>query len=142
MDILGQQRYHCDVCQGGDYDICRACYSKHGHEHKLIPIQITTGVDLEVNEAQRIQRKSEQRCARQRSLQLFLQALVHSSYCTKKDCYLAACRKMKELLQHRKDCAVRVRGGCEVCRRVLLLGSDAFEVLHKEELPSAPLRRS
>lgn len=120
-DILGQQRFHCDICQGGDFDICRACYAKHGHVHKLIPIQITTGVDLESNEAQRIQRQSEQRRARQRSLQLFLQALVHSSYCTKSDCHLAACRKMKELLQHRKDCEVRVRGGCEVCRRVLCL---------------------
>ncbi|GBG24486.1 Histone acetyltransferase HAC5 [Hondaea fermentalgiana] len=121
-DILSGKRYHCDVCNGGDYDLCVHCKRHMGrHEHMLTPFVVTRGVQAETTESQRMQRVQEMQRARQHSLTLFLEALVHSSQCNNPECSKAPCKKMKDLLKHRMTCEVRVRGGCEICRRVLCL---------------------
>jgi len=122
-DILAGKRYHCDICSSGDFDLCQACKDKVGetHEHVLTPIVVTRGVNTETSDAQRLQRVSELRRARQHSLALFKDALVHSSTCNDPNCREPPCPKMKNLLRHRQNCEIRVRGGCEICRRVLCL---------------------
>eukprot|EP00516_Mucochytrium_quahogii_P005909 CAMPEP_0203747238 /NCGR_PEP_ID=MMETSP0098-20131031/2444_1 /ASSEMBLY_ACC=CAM_ASM_000208 /TAXON_ID=96639 /ORGANISM=" , Strain NY0313808BC1" /LENGTH=1738 /DNA_ID=CAMNT_0050635603 /DNA_START=601 /DNA_END=5817 /DNA_ORIENTATION=+ len=120
-DILSGNRYHCDICNSGDYDLCRSCKEMKPHGHTLTPFVVTRGVNAETSEAQRMQRVTEMRRARKHSLALFLQALVHSSTCSDPTCKEAPCKKMKDLLKHRMNCEVRVRGGCEICRRVLCL---------------------
>ena len=51
-----------------------------------------------------------------------LEALEHASACPRDgSCVLPACINMKELLIHRIMCDVRIKGGCEKCRRVLVL---------------------
>mmetsp|Transcript_12268 Transcript_12268/g.14887 ORF Transcript_12268/g.14887 Transcript_12268/m.14887 type:complete len:502 (-) Transcript_12268:164-1669(-) len=121
-DILSGSRYHCDLCSGGNFDLCEVCARRVQHPHKLTPFVVTRGVNSNSPDAQQLQqRKLENRRARKHSLQLFLQALVHASACGEVSCDNAPCKKMKDLLAHRLNCKVRVRGGCEVCRRVLCL---------------------
>jgi len=120
-DILAGKRYHCDICNGGDFDVCGKCNSQIRHPHPLTPHLITRGIQAETSEAQRLQRVVEQQRVRKHSLSLFLQALVHSATCDDDYCNEAPCKKMKGLLRHRMNCTVRVRGGCEICRRVLCL---------------------
>jgi hypothetical protein len=120
-DILSGIRYQCDQCANGDYHLCERCYPRAQHPHDMTAHVVTRGVHAESSDARRIQRFNEKRRARKNSLQLFLQALVHSSKCNDPNCSEPPCRKMKELLKHRRDCNVRVRGGCEICRRVLCL---------------------
>ena len=121
QDILTGFRYHCSLCNHGDFDLCHNCATRANHEHPLVPLEVTRGVDVEASEAKRKQRLTEQRRSRQRSLQLFLRALVHASSCQNPMCAEQACKKMKELLSHRLRCTIRVRKGCEICRRVLCL---------------------
>ena len=121
-DILGGQRFHCDICQSGNFDLCERCVTRVKHIHRLTAFVVTGGVNTSGPEAKRIkQRVTEMRRARKHSLHLFLEALVHASSCDDRECDTAPCRKMKDLLKHRLNCQVRVRGGCEVCRRVLCL---------------------
>lgn len=121
-DILSGNRHHCDLCNGGDFDLCEVCANRVKHVHKLNTFVVTRGVNsASPGSKQMQQRKLENRRARKHSLQLFLQALVHASSCDSSDCGQAPCKKMKELLTHRLNCKIRVRGGCEVCRRVLCL---------------------
>merc|ERR1712065_4619 len=77
----------------------------------------------ESEEARRRNTWAEKRRARKNSLRLFLSALVHASTCeAKTNCPEgSACKKMKDLLEHRRSCKVRVRNGCETCKRILCL---------------------
>lgn len=121
-DILGGKRFHCDICQSGNFDLCERCVTRVKHIHRLTAFVVTGGVNTSGPEAKRMkQRVTEMRRARKHSLHLFLEALVHASSCDDRECDTAPCRKMKDLLKHRLNCQVRVRGGCEVCRRVLCL---------------------
>jgi hypothetical protein len=121
MDILAGCRFHCTECNQGDFDLCQQCADTKNHIHQLVAIEVTKGVDVEEAEAGRRQFLLEQRRVRLESLNVFLRALVHASGCADADCVEPACKKMKQLLDHRTKCTVRVRGGCEVCRRVLCL---------------------
>jgi len=121
-DILVGFRYHCSECNHGDFDLCVTCFRKGRHPHRMVAIEVTKGVDTGEVESQREQQMAEKRRSRQHSLKVFLRALVHASSCKEGEaCEEPACRKMTQLLQHRTLCQVRVRGGCEVCRRVLCL---------------------
>lgn len=141
-DIISGYRYNCQLCQGGDFDLCQACALKAPHPHKLVKIEVTNTVDQDVSESKR-KKGIEQRRQRQRSLQVFLAALVHASSCQAEpgECNEVACAKMKELLVHRNSCRVRVRGGCEICRRVLCLvqmharGTDQQPGCNQEHCP-------
>ena len=88
QDILTGQRMHCDLCNNGDFDLCQSCHRRVGHIHRVTPVDVTRGVTIDKNDSQKNRRVVEMRRARQRSLQLFLQALVHSSSCRNPGCNL------------------------------------------------------
>lgn len=46
-----------------------------------------------------------------------LDVLVHSSRCNSMDCSNPDCRTIKKLIYHSSICTVRVRNGCEYCKR-------------------------
>ncbi|KAH9251081.1 hypothetical protein BASA81_011156 [Batrachochytrium salamandrivorans] len=139
-DIIDGFRFNCPMCQGGDYDLCLRCVQEIGHMHRLNKIEVTSTVDHEASESKR-KKGLEKRRQRKRSLQVFLNALVHASSCEDQDCSEASCTKMKDLLKHRQQCTTRVRGGCEICRRVLCLvqmharGSDETPACSLDNCP-------
>lgn len=139
-DIIDGFRFNCPMCQGGDYDLCLRCVQEIGHVHRLNKVEVTSTVDHEASESKR-KKGLEKRRQRKRSLQVFLNALVHASSCEDQDCSEASCTKMKDLLKHRQQCTTRVRGGCEICRRVLCLvqmharGSDETPACSLDNCP-------
>merc|ERR1711871_1899855 len=106
-DILGDCRYHCETCP--DFDLCARCYRDVHHIHALkrVPVDVSgTGSE-------------DQEERKQRSLALFLDSLVHTTFC--QGCSRPECKKMRDLLQHREKCRRRASGGCDTCQRILCL---------------------
>jgi len=105
-DILSGFRWHCPICP--DFDLCHECKRGVVHQHQLECHKVKVSADTD-NQAQ------------QRSLNLFLESLVHNTTCDHKTCEKPECRKITELLRHRANCRVRASGGCDTCHRILCL---------------------
>jgi E1A/CREB-binding protein len=105
-DILSGFRWHCPICP--DFDLCHECKRGVVHQHQLECHKVKVSADTD-NQAQ------------QRSLNLFLESLVHNTTCNLKTCEKPECRKITELLRHRANCRVRASGGCDTCHRILCL---------------------
>ena len=104
-DILSGFRWHCPICP--DFDLCHECKRGVVHQHQLECHKVKVSADSD-NQAQ------------QRSLNLFLESLVHNTTCHQ-GCEKPECRKITELLRHRQKCRVRASGGCDTCHRILCL---------------------
>ena len=105
-DILSGFRWHCPICP--DFDLCHECKRGVVHQHQLECHKVKVSADTD-NQAQK------------RSLNLFLESLVHNTTCDHKTCEKPECRKITELLRHRANCRVRASGGCDTCHRILCL---------------------
>jgi len=117
LDINAGYRYDCPDCP--EFHLCHKCFvhcqvtrqNPHDHRLKKVLVQSENGGQL----------TEEQRRQRQRSIQLHMQLLAHAATCRNPACPSANCQKMKNLLQHGTKCAVKVQGGCNVCRRIWAL---------------------
>jgi len=112
-EILSGYRFHCTIC--ADFDQCQDCVqdpTKPRHPHQLKPIPVS-GQQTELTEAQRKER--------QRSIQLHMTLLQHAATCNNPKCPSANCTKMKGLLKHGAQCAIKANGGCNVCKRIWAL---------------------
>merc|ERR1712159_891205 len=105
-DILSGFRWHCPVCP--DFDLCHECKRGVVHQHQLECHKVKVSADPDSK-------------TQQRSLNMFLESLVHNTTCDGKDCKRPECRKITELLRHRANCRVRASGGCDTCHRILCL---------------------
>jgi hypothetical protein len=90
-----------------DFDLCTDCYEKKKvkHEHPL-------------KKQSHTHENAEQR---QRNIALHIHLLVHASQCRNDKCPSGNCKKMKNLLRHGQTCQKKVRGGCNICRRIWAL---------------------
>ena len=108
-DILVGYRYHCDSC---DIDFCDRCLRYSGqklHHHQLRSMAVGGS-----NQAKKL--TEEQRKERQRSIQVHLQLLVHSSTCD--GCTSRNCHKMKDFIKHGQNCPYGTKKGCHNCKRI------------------------
>jgi E1A/CREB-binding protein len=108
-DILVGYRYHCDSC---DIDFCERCLRYSGnklHHHQLRPMPVTGSQQVKTL-------TEEQRRERQRSIQVHLQLLQHSSQC--EGCKSRNCQKMKEFIKHGRTCPDGIKKGCHNCKRI------------------------
>jgi len=107
-EIKDDSWFKCTECN--DFDSCNSCHATQPHPHRM----------------QRIEQKSK---ARQEQLQRdrskhiaqHMELLAHASACRNAKCQKPNCQKMKALLAHGKNCTVRLRGGCRICRRIWIL---------------------
>jgi E1A/CREB-binding protein len=112
-EILSGYRFHFPTCT--DFDQCQECVQNPNtprHPHQLKPMPVA-GQQAELTESQRKER--------QRSIQLHMTLLLHAATCNNAKCPSANCTKMKGLLKHGAQCAVKATGGCNVCKRIWAL---------------------
>lgn len=108
-DVLVGRRYHCNQC---DVDFCQNCFDSFGDKpplnHTLEPMSISDSEPVEMTEEQRL---------KQRSIELHMRLLFHSSECY--GCQYKNCKKMKDFLEHEATtCLKKALGACKVCQRV------------------------
>merc|ERR1712113_965532 len=113
-EIATGHRYHCRTCP--DFDLCEMCYremkyKRTPHQHPLEAISANNGTVPHAMKVIQAERK--------KVIGRFLAALVHAEKC--KGCDLDECIKVKQFLYHRYKCKVRASGGCQICKRVLVL---------------------
>ncbi|XP_055993544.1 histone acetyltransferase p300-like [Sorex fumeus] len=65
------------------------------------------------------------------SIQRCIQSLVHSYQCHNASCSLPSCQKMKQIVQHTKDCKRNTNGGCPICKQFIAL--CCFHAKHCQE---------
>ena len=126
-EILAGYRHRCESC---DIDICHSCVTSAPpgslHPHPLRPMALS-GAPQQLTE--------EQRKERQKSIEMHLHLLKHSSSCVNKECKSKNCMKMKQFLQHGMTCKTSVKGGCPVCKRIYNLLTLHARTCRSERCP-------
>ena len=59
--------------------------------------------------------------ARKQSVQKCIQPLVHACQCRDMTCKLHSCIKMKRVIRHTRDCALRKNSNCDICKQFVRL---------------------
>lgn len=116
QEINTGYQYFCEQCP--DFHLCQRCLQKCQLEHRVVHEH---KLKRQLVQAESGQLTEEQRRQRQRSIALHMQLLSHASICRNQSCPSANCEKMKNLLAHGAKCAIKVQGGCNVCRRIWAL---------------------
>ncbi|CAM9530579.1 unnamed protein product, partial [Phaeothamnion confervicola] len=123
QEITSGKRYHCDVCS---FELCGACHSCKGvlaHPHPLRAVAVAGGgANGKAGQGGSVV-SAQDRAVRRRQLEQHMVVLKHACRCPGgASCqYEEPCNRMKQLLHHTGSCAVRVAGGCMMCRRVWAL---------------------
>ncbi|KAG1663398.1 hypothetical protein FOA52_011676 [Chlamydomonas sp. UWO 241] len=110
--------FRCTACP--DFEICAVCQQHApysclgGRPHQLVKhVRRMDETRMRLTEGERKER-SEQ-------LQRTMALLVHACACRDVQCPSHSCRKVRELFQHANTCQIKVGGGCQLCKKVLVL---------------------
>jgi E1A/CREB-binding protein len=118
--VCQANHFQFDQLRRAKHSTTMLCYSLH---NPTAPINSTDGdAEPAKKPASREAESAERRRARQKSVDLHMRLLIHSSSCTNPQCPSQNCRKMKGLLEHTKVCSSRsTKKPCQICRRVFAL---------------------
>jgi hypothetical protein len=107
--------WRCTVCS--DFDMCGGCRARgHPHPHPLVAHTDYARVD-----ETRTRLTEGERQERAQQLQRTMALLVHACACADPDCASTSCRKVRNLFNHAVGCALKVTGGCPLCKKMWCL---------------------
>lgn len=113
-------RYHCiDGCD--DFDLCKNCFTQHGHEHKMDQVGIVTSAASQNMSAEEQKRET---------LKKALIALNHAINCTNPQCSVPGCIQVTKMISHTQSCGNKGRQ-CQQCRPLLILVCHHAKVCHE-----------
>ena len=125
LNVCQAHHFQFDQLRRAKHSTTMLCYLLH---NPTAPINSAeSGAESTSESESRSIEPAERRRARQKSIDLHLRLLVHSSSCQNPQCPSQNCRKMKTLLEHTKTCSPRARRQlCQICRRVIALLQISF----------------
>lgn len=100
-------RFYCKRCL--DYDLCQECFSGNTHEHELY---------------------KEEAASQQLSPDELSELVVHCFSCTKPNCGIDFCSRMKEIQLHFESCSVPSCKSCKEAIAAFLTHTKKCEILN------------
>ncbi|XP_065216742.1 histone lysine acetyltransferase CREBBP-like [Planococcus citri] len=107
-------RFHCTECD--DFDLCIPCYTKEGHPHNMVKVDLDFDNGTSPSEIQASPGE-----VRVQSMERLICSLTHACQCRDENCRLSNCLRIKYAVQHTKDCKLKVSRNCLVCKQLVTL---------------------
>eukprot|EP00041_Stephanoeca_diplocostata_P038119 m.1478164 g.1478164 ORF g.1478164 m.1478164 type:complete len:2116 (+) comp25164_c0_seq4:202-6549(+) len=107
-------RWHCKSKECNDFDLCEKCYKEVGHPHEMEQLGFGMKQSTEGTSG-----KSEAELKRI-AMKQYVEMLIHACQCKDPLCARQNCNKMKQMIQHSRQCP-GPQHSCNVCKQLVAL---------------------
>lgn len=76
---------------------------------------------VQINHLKKLHQNPELLEKDQKPSEFWIQELVHACQCKNKWCHSTTCQRIKQLLNHTKNCSIKMHGGCATCKTIVAL---------------------